>query len=54
MPGANTRCRRRRAYHEIWLDDELVAGGEPEQEPMYGDTYLPRKFKTGFALPPLE
>jgi len=40
------------AYHEIWLDDELVAGGEPEDEPMYGATYLPRKFKTGFALPP--
>src|SRR5271155_228461 len=40
------------AYHEIWLDDELVAGGEPESEPMYGETYLPRKFKTGFALPP--
>ena len=43
---------RTRAYHEIWLDEELVAGGEPEPEPMYGDTYLPRKFKTGFALPP--
>jgi len=41
-----------RAYHEIWLDEELVAGGEPEREPMYGDTYLPRKFKTGFAVPP--
>ncbi|MDB6172351.1 MAG: sulfite reductase subunit beta [Chthoniobacteraceae bacterium] len=41
---------RTRAYHEIWLDEELVAGGEPE--PLYGDTYLPRKFKTGFALPP--
>jgi sulfite reductase (NADPH) hemoprotein beta-component len=40
-----------RAYHEIWLDEELVAGGE-EKEPMYGETYLPRKFKTGFALPP--
>ena len=40
------------AYHEIWLDDELVAGGEPEHEPLYGATYLPRKFKTGFALPP--
>ena len=39
------------AYHEIWLDDEMVAGGE-EKEPMYGPTYLPRKFKTGFALPP--
>ena len=41
-----------RAYHEIWLDDELAAGGEPEEEPLYGSTYLPRKFKTGFAVPP--
>ena len=41
-----------RAYHEIFLDEELVAGGEPESEPMYGATYLPRKFKVGFALPP--
>ena len=38
------------AYHEIWLDEEMVAGGEAE--PMYGPTYLPRKFKTAFALPP--
>ncbi len=43
---------RTRAYHEIWIDDELVAGGEPESEPLYGPTYLPRKFKTGFAVPP--
>ncbi len=41
-----------RAYHEIWLDGEKVAGGEPEVEPLYGETYLPRKFKVGFALPP--
>ena len=41
-----------RAYHEIWLDEELAAGGEPEEEPLYGATYLPRKFKTGFAVPP--
>jgi len=40
------------AYHEIWLDDELVAGGEPESEPLYGATYLPRKFKVGFVVPP--
>jgi len=43
---------RSRAYHEIWLEEKLVAGGEPESEPLYGSTYLPRKFKTGFALPP--
>lgn len=40
-----------RAYHEIWYGDERVAGSEPE-EPFYGRTYMPRKFKIGFALPP--
>ncbi len=40
-----------RAYHEIWLDEELVAGTD-ESEPVYGPTYLPRKFKIGFAVPP--
>lgn len=43
---------RSRAYHEIFLDDELVAGGEPTEEPIYGKTYLPRKFKIVFAIPP--
>lgn len=42
---------RTSAYHEIWLDGEKVAGGEDE-EPIYGKTYLPRKFKVGFAIPP--
>ena len=41
-----------RAYHEIWLGEDLVAGGEPPAEPLYGAAYLPRKFKTGFAVPP--
>ncbi|HEY3755039.1 MAG TPA: NADPH-dependent assimilatory sulfite reductase hemoprotein subunit [Opitutaceae bacterium] len=41
-----------RAYHEIFLEDQLVAGGEPEAEPIYGRTYLPRKFKVVFAVPP--
>jgi sulfite reductase (NADPH) hemoprotein beta-component len=43
---------RTRAYHEIWIDDELVAGGEADSEPLYGPAYLPRKFKTSFAVPP--
>ncbi len=38
------------AYHEIWLDKERVAGGDVE--PIYGPTYLPRKFKIGVAIPP--
>lgn len=40
-----------RAYFEIWLDEEKVAGVE-EEEPIYGQTYLPRKFKIGIAVPP--
>ena len=37
-----------KAYHEIWLDGEKQAS--TEEEPFYGDVYLPRKFKTGVAL----
>lgn len=45
---------RTRAYHEIWLGEELVAGGElpDEEEPLYGKRYLPRKFKIAIAVPP--
>jgi sulfite reductase (NADPH) hemoprotein beta-component len=38
------------AYHEIWLDGEKLDG--PEQETIYGPTYLPRKFKISVAIPP--
>jgi len=41
-----------RAYYEIWLDEEKVAGSGEEIEPVYGSTYLPRKFKIAFAVPP--
>lgn len=41
-----------RAYHEIWLDGEKVESSRPEVEPVYGDTYLPRKFKATFVIPP--
>ncbi|MFC6400378.1 assimilatory sulfite reductase (NADPH) hemoprotein subunit [Mammaliicoccus sciuri] len=40
------------AYHEIWLDDEKIVDTKEEVEPMYGKTYLPRKFKIGIAVPP--
>ena len=40
-----------RAYHEIWLDEERVADSK-DSEPIYGDLYLPRKFKIAFAIPP--
>jgi sulfite reductase (NADPH) hemoprotein beta-component len=40
------------AYHEIWLDKKLVAGGQKDEEPIYGKTYLPRKFKIALVIPP--
>jgi sulfite reductase (ferredoxin) len=52
---------RSRAYHEIWLNGQPVSGDgsavSPRtavrglEEPLYGKVYLPRKFKTGLALP---
>ena len=38
-----------RAYHEIWLDGEKQASSQ-EEEPFYGDQYLPRKFKAAVGL----
>ncbi|CAI2167505.1 17537_t:CDS:2 [Funneliformis geosporum] len=44
---------RTSAYHEIWLDDKMVAGQAVQDfEPLYGHTYLPRKFKIAIAMPP--
>ncbi|MEO8000588.1 MAG: assimilatory sulfite reductase (NADPH) hemoprotein subunit [Arenimonas sp.] len=42
-----------RAYHEIWLDEKKIVGAD-ESEPVYGPTYLPRKFKIGIAVPPIN
>src|SRR3989338_4998721 len=49
------------AYHEIWLNGEKMedesrkkpafGSGEEEVEPIYGKTYLPRKFKIALAFP---
>jgi len=41
-----------RAYHEIWLDGEKIESSEEDVEPIYGKTYLPRKFKITIAVPP--
>lgn len=40
-----------RAYYEIWLDEEQIAE-KKEEDPLYQDRYLPRKFKIGIAIPP--
>jgi sulfite reductase (NADPH) hemoprotein beta-component len=39
------------AWREIWLDAEKVVPAG-EEEPIYGPTYMPRKFKTVIAVPP--
>jgi sulfite reductase (NADPH) hemoprotein beta-component len=43
------------AYSEIWYGPEQQEGrqhGDAPEEPFYGRTYMPRKFKIGFAIPP--
>ena len=43
---------RSHAYFQLWLDGEQAVTAEvPDDEPIYGATYLPRKFKIGFAFP---
>lgn len=41
-----------RAYYEIWLDQEKLADKKDEEDPLYQDRYLPRKFKIALAIPP--
>lgn len=46
------------AYHEIWLDGEKVEdtsrAAKPDTEPLYGEHYLPRKFKVVIVVPPVN
>lgn len=46
-----------RAYYEIWINEEQLTDKKeqptlPEEDPLYQDRYLPRKFKIGIAIPP--
>ena len=41
------------AYREIWYGEEREETNGPE-EPFYGRTYMPRKFKIGFVIPPVN
>jgi sulfite reductase (NADPH) hemoprotein beta-component len=49
---------RTRAYHSIWIDGAPLNLEDPANkdfvDPLYGKTYLPRKFKIAFAIPPLN
>jgi len=40
------------AYREIWYQED--APPSPAEEPVYGELYLPRKFKVGYAIPPVN
>ena len=47
-----------RAYHSIWIEgvplDLEAPANKDFVDPLYGQTYLPRKFKIAFAIPPLN
>ncbi len=55
---SNALLPQTRAYHQIWVEGvELNLQDEAARnfiDPLYGKTYLPRKFKTAFAIPPLN
>ncbi|HUC80761.1 MAG TPA: NADPH-dependent assimilatory sulfite reductase hemoprotein subunit, partial [Flavisolibacter sp.] len=41
-----------KAYYEIWLDEEKLVDKKEEEDPLYQDRYMPRKFKIAVAIPP--
>jgi sulfite reductase (NADPH) hemoprotein beta-component len=41
-----------RAYYEVWLDEEKLIDKKEEEDSLYQDRYLPRKFKIAVAIPP--
>jgi sulfite reductase (NADPH) hemoprotein beta-component len=47
-----------KAYHSIWVEGVQLNLDEPENknfvDPLYGPTYLPRKFKVAFAVAPVN
>ena len=49
---------RTRAYHSIWIEGAQLnledAANKDFEDPLYGKTYLPRKFKTAFVVPPVN
>jgi len=44
------------SYNAIWVEGVQLnlADHQSHDDPLYGKTYLPRKFKTAFAVPPLN
>src|SRR4051794_31705704 len=55
---SNALLPQTRAYHQIWVEGQQLnledQAAKDFVDPLYGQTYLPRKFKTAFAIPPLN
>ncbi|MEO7531057.1 MAG: NADPH-dependent assimilatory sulfite reductase hemoprotein subunit [Sediminibacterium sp.] len=49
---SNLLMPKTKAYYEIWLDDEVLVDKKEEEDPLYQERYLPRKFKIAIAIPP--
>ena len=49
--GALTPQAGKQSYHDVWLNGEKIGDADEPEEPLYGTSYLPRKFKVGFSLP---
>ncbi|MBI2497253.1 MAG: NADPH-dependent assimilatory sulfite reductase hemoprotein subunit [Opitutae bacterium] len=58
LQSAYALAPRTRAYHSIWIDNVQLNLEEPANkefvDPLYGQTYLPRKFKISFVVPPVN
>ena len=56
--AAGAVALRTPAYHSIWIDGQALDLGKASNQdfvdPLYGKTYLPRKFKIAFAIPPVN
>ncbi len=53
---ADALAPQTQAYHAIWIDGVELDLEDPANkdfvDPLYGKTYLPRKFKIAFSIPP--
>lgn len=41
-----------KAYYEVWLNEQPLTDKQQEEDPLYQERYLPRKFKIAIAIPP--
>ncbi len=49
---SNMLMPKTKAYYEIWLDEEKILDKKDEEDTLYQERYMPRKFKIGIAIPP--